>query len=410
MLGTDKAAPPCSMSRMTWGCRTALVEIALRTGVVRPGLVVSSLLLTVVPGLAQVTLVDNGAAVTLANGLVTATIQKSNGQITSMKFGALQTVQGNVYYSMDGGSSYQQPGPCVYSISQQTTDLIDVSFFQPYTNQKHAFDIDIHYVLQDGQTGVYSYAILSHQSNYPATSVGEWRTVWKHPDDGTNFTFENIYVDDARHGPGPSVDDMRQASPTSIAEVAYLNTGPLAGNYFGKYDYNAEYYSIGTWGHASDVNRAGVWVVLGSFEFLNDGPPKQDLTVAEGYTLLHYGRNHYGGSSTTVAAGESWSKIYGPWLLYMNSCPTDADACWADAKAKVLTEQAAWPYRWLTTTPLYPQAEARGTLTGTLVVNDVLKPSLTGAGAWVGVAQPDPGGNWQNESKRYQYWARADGS
>ena len=38
-----------------------------------------------------------------------------------MKLGSLETVSGNVYYSMDGGTSYQQPGPCVYSITAQTT-------------------------------------------------------------------------------------------------------------------------------------------------------------------------------------------------------------------------------------------------------------------------------------------------
>ena len=371
-------------------------------------IVLSSLLLNALPAFGQVALTDNGPSVTLANGIITATIQKNNGQITSMTLGDLETVKGNVYYSMDGGSTYQTPGPCAYSVTSQTLDFVDLSFFQTYGNQTHAFDIDIHYVLRAGDSGVYSYAILSHPPSYPATSVGEWRTVWKHPDDGTNFTFEKIYVDDARHGLGPSLYDAQQATPTSIAEVVYLNTGPLAGQYFGKYDYNAEYYRIGTWGHASDVNQAGVWVVLGSFEFLNDGPPKQDLTVAEGYTLLHYGRNHYGGSGTRVSAGESWSKIYGPWLLYMNWCPSGADDCWADATAKVQVERAAWPYPWLTTTPLYPQAVDRGTVTGSLVVNDRLKPFLTGAGAWVGLAQPEPGGNWQNESKRYQYWGMAD--
>jgi len=359
---------------------------------------------------AQVTLTDNGTTVTLANAIVSARVQKNNAQITSMKLGALETVSGNVYYSMDGGSTYQQPGPCVYSITSQTPDFVDLSFFQVYTNQPHKFDIDIHYVMRTGDSGVYTYAILNHPASYDATSVGEWRTVWKHPNDGTNYTFENIYVDDLRHWQGPSRYDIAHASPTSIAEVVYLNTGVRAGTYFGKYDYSAEYYNIGTWGHASDVNQAGAWVVLGSQEFLNDGPPKQDLTIAEDYVLLHYGRNHYDGSVTSVVAGESWSKIYGPWLLYMNSCPNGADDCWADAKAKVQAEQAAWPYSWLTTTSLYPPASSRGTVSGTFIVNDPLKPSLTGAGAWVGVAQPDPGGNWQYESKRYQYWATADGS
>lgn len=357
---------------------------------------------------AQVTLTDNGADVTLDNGIVTATIRKDNGQITSMRLGALETVSGNVYYSMDGGSSYQTPGPCVYSVTTQADDLVDLSFFQAYANQPHAFDIDIHYVMRGGDTGVYSYATLSHPASYPATSVGEWRTVWKHPSDGTTFSFENLYVDDARHGQGPSAYDMAQASPTSIAEVVYLNTGVRSETYFGKYDYSAEYYRIGAWGHASNVNQAGVWVVVGSFEFLNDGPTKQDLTLSESYTLLHYGRNHYGGSSTSVAAGETWSKVYGPWLLYMNSCPASADDCWTDAKAKAQAEQANWPYTWLTTTSDYPQEGGRGTVSGTFIVRDPLKPSVSGAGAWVGLAQPDPGGNWQDESKRYQYWVQAD--
>jgi rhamnogalacturonan endolyase len=361
------------------------------------------------PACAQdVTLTDNGSTITLANGIVTATIGKTNGQITSMKFGTLETVSGNVYYSMDGGSSYQQPGPCVYSVTTQTGDMTDLSFFQVYTNQPHAFDIDIHYVMRSGDSGVYSYAVLSHPANYPATSVGEWRTVWKHPNDGFDFTFENIFVDDLRPRQAPSYHDMVTASPTPIAEVVYLNTGVRAGTYFGKYDYSAEYNKIGTWGHASNVNQAGVWVVLGSFEFLNDGPTKQDLTLSESYTLLHYGRNHYGGSGTSVAAGESWSKIYGPWLMYLNSCPGSADDCWIDAQSKAQTEQAMWPYPWLTANSDYPQESGRGTVNGTFTANDALKPTVSGANAWVGLARPDPGGNWQDESKGYQYWIQAD--
>jgi rhamnogalacturonan endolyase len=359
---------------------------------------------------AQVTLRDNGSTVTLANETISATFQKNNGQIRSMVYAGFETVMGNIYYSMDGGSSYQTPGPCAYSVTTQTPDMVDLSFFQVYTSQPHVFDIDIHYVLRSGDSGVYTYAVLSHPASYRATSVGEWRTVWKHPHDGTNFTFENIYVDDLRRWQGPSYFDMANASPTGIAEVVFLNTGVRAGTYFGKYDYSAEYYKIGTWGHASDMNKIGAWVVLGSYEFLNDGPTKQDLTIAEGYSLLHYGRNHYGGSGTSVAAGETWSKIYGPWLLYMNSCPGAADDCWTDAKTKVQKEHAAWPYSWLTTNSNYPPASGRGTVTGTFNVNDLLKPAVSGANAWVGLAQPDPGGNWQNESKRYQYWANADSS
>jgi hypothetical protein len=43
----------------------------------------------------------------------------------------------------------------------------------------------------------------------------------------------------------------------------------------------------------------------GSYEFFDDGPPKQDLTIAEYHVLIHYGRNHYDGSSIRVAVGKS---------------------------------------------------------------------------------------------------------
>jgi hypothetical protein len=127
----------------------------------------------------QVTLTDNGVTVTLDNGIMSAIIQKNNGQITSMMFAGFQTVMGNIYYSMDGGSTYQTPGPCVFSVTSQSSDLIDLSFFQVYTRQPHVLDIDIHYVLRSGDSGVYTYAVLSHPASYAATGVGEWRQVWK---------------------------------------------------------------------------------------------------------------------------------------------------------------------------------------------------------------------------------------
>ncbi|GAC1666793.1 MAG: hypothetical protein NVS9B4_22550 [Candidatus Acidiferrum sp.] len=356
---------------------------------------------------AQVTLTDNGSSVTLDNGVISADIQKNNGQITSMMFAGFQTVMGNIYYSMDGGVTYQTPGPCIFSVTTQTPDLVDLSFFQPYTTQPHVMDIDIHYVLRTGDSGVYTYAVLSHPGSYAATSVGEWRQVWKLPHDSTDFTFENIYVDTLRNWQMPSFFDVTQASPTSIKEIIKLNTGVRAGLFDGKYEYSANYADLGTYGHASNVNGIGVWAVFGSHEWFNDGPTKNDLTAASGIIHVHFGMNHYGGSSTNVAAGESWSKIYGPYLLYCNSNPDGADALWRDAQARAQAEQAAWPYSWVANDN-YPLADGRGTVSGTFLVSDALKPAVSGANAWVGLAQPDPGGNWQYESKRYQYWVKTD--
>lgn len=61
--------------------------------------------------------------------------------------------------------------------------MVDVGMRQKWSNQPQAVDIEIHYVLRRGDTGLYAYAILDHPRDYPAAGFGEWRMVWKLPDD-----------------------------------------------------------------------------------------------------------------------------------------------------------------------------------------------------------------------------------
>lgn len=343
---------------------------------------------------------ERGGGVVLSNGILTATISKS-AQVTSFKFRGFEMAT-TMYYSMDGGKNFRNPGGGRYFVKTQTPDLVDVGFQNKRKNEPQAFDCEIHYVLKRGASGLYTYAILSHPADYPATSVGEWRMVWKL----SNDLLEKIYVDKLRHWQMPGSRDRTE--PTPIKEITKVLSGPRAGLYDCKYDFNVNYYDVGCWGHASDKNKVGGWIVLGGYDFFNDGPTKQDLSAASGINHIHFGMDHYNASSTTVAAGETWQKIYGPFLLYCNYDAQGADACWADAIKQSQTERAEWPYAWLTDTPCYPPANARGSVTGRLVVRDVLKPRLTGANAWVGLAQPPPGGNWQFESNHYQYWCRSD--
>jgi hypothetical protein len=73
-----------------------------------------------------------------------------------------------------------------------------------------------------------------------------------------------------------------------------------------------------------------------------------------------------------------------------------------DAQAQVQAEITVWPYAWLTNSD-NPADTARGTVAAKFMISDVLKPGLTAStNTWIGVAQPDPGGNWQFESQRYQ--------
>lgn len=367
-----------------------------------------------------VTVRAEGRRIILANGIVTVTISADNAQVVSLLFRGVQMIDTHrsIYYSMDGGASYQNPAHCVWSFTTCNADLVDVSckeIWSQHPGAPHALDIDCHYVLRRGASGLYAYAILSHPASYPATRFGEWRVVWWLPHNATSWTFERIYVDALRHWYWGTYSDFLHERKTAIPEVKLITTGARAGQYDCKYEYNAEYQNIGCWGHASDSNKIGAWIVLGGYDYLNDGPTQPDLTVAESYSLLHFGRDHFGGSGTAVAAGETWKKIYGPFLFYCNSTtvPNHAgDALWADARAQVHAEIAAWPYSWPTNSD-YPPDAARGTVTGKIILKDPLKPSLVaGANMWVGLSQPDPGGNWQFESKRYQTWTHpeADGN
>lgn len=375
-----------------WKCRTgSLLAAALVLGTGSGG------------ARAQVTLTDRGSSVVLANGVVSATITKATAKFSSLLYQGNQMVNtssgGQIYYSMAG--PYEQPTNCVYSVTAQTPDLVDIAMKR--TRSVHNVDIEIHYVLRRDDSGIYTYAILNHPASYPTADIGEWRMVWKLPSD----LLERIYVDDLRNWEMPSAYDIAHAQPTGIGEVLRLTTGVRAGKYDCKYEYSADYRQIGTWGHASNRKNIGAWLVFGSHEYFNDGPTKNDLTSADRILHVHFGMNHFNGSGTHIAAGESWRKMYGPFLLYMNSNPGGGDACWADAKARAQTEQAAWPYDWLSSNPEYPPASGRGTVTGVFQVADSLVPNLSGVGAWVGLSQPDPGGNWQFESKRYQYWTQA---
>ncbi len=348
-----------------------------------------------------VRLEESGDRAVLSNGLLTATINKWKARIESLRFREVEMLRDG-YYSMDGGRDYRTPAGCRFTVKTNTPELVDVGMRRVWSNEPQAFDIEIHYVLKQGDSGLYTYALLDHPASYPAGRVGEWRMVWKLPPD----LLERIFVDEQRQWEMPSSRDRTE--PTPIKEITKVLSGPRAGHFDCKYDFNANYWDLGCWGHASDKNRVGAWIVLGGYEFFNDGPTKQDLTAAAGINHIHFGMNHYNGSTTRILAGQEWKKLYGPFLLYCNHSDDGAAACWADAKSRAIVEQADWPYPWLTKNADFPLAKERGTVTGRFVVHDPLKPALNGAGAWVGLAQPPPGGNWQFDSRGYQFWTKAD--
>lgn len=316
-----------------------------------------------------------------------------------------------------------------YQATTGTTDRLELVYNRPYTPAIHKLpmDVKLHYTLGRGETTLYIYAALDHPAVYPQADLQFIQMIWPIAHNATDFLCENLYIDDTvklglslngtqlrRNSLEPTYGDIKKAVwVTGLpGEINQLTSGPFNGQLTGKYSYNIQHNTYKTWGRASDINDVGEWVVAGSQEYGNNGPTRREYV--HGWGLMYHQpiSNHYSNRGISIPAGQPWTKIIGPWGLYFNGLPTGAEA-WTDAKSQGDAESAAWPYSWVTHPAYQPQAQ-RATLSGRIVLTDTLRPGVSAAGAWVGLAAPDSGenssDNWQFQADRHQYWVRADAS
>jgi rhamnogalacturonan endolyase len=192
-----------------------------------------------------------------------------------------------------------------------------------------------------------------------------------------------------------------------------------------KYIYTAVQYDNPVYGWSSTTKQVGFWFINPSVEYLSGGPTKveflchRDTTRVAAPCVLNYWRSsHYGGAVVTVGAGERWTKVVGPFFLYVNS-GGDPQALWKDAIAHSAREAAKWPYEWVAGVD-YPRRKDRSTVKGQFVLNDPERPKAQTPGLLVGLSHPAyraPGSggpsparmiDWQTDAKHYQFWLRGD--
>jgi rhamnogalacturonan endolyase len=328
-------------------------------------------------------------------------------------------------------------GDCVYLNTTVSTTNIDLAYlrtYNPAANQVIA-DVELHYLLGKGNTGLYSYLIVRHPASYATyatnLNISFIQCIWPTAHDNTNFLCENSYVDDGvrygltlggvhqkRNGLQPNFwDDYHTvAVPGMPAEVIQYTTGVFGGSTNGKYSYTFDYPKLNTFGMASDPNKIGLWFVAGGHEYQNNGPTACEYSGGIGGLITFEPIiAHYGNTGLAVSSNANFTKLFGPWLIYINSQSNGA-ACWEDSRQQGLAEQSAWPYTWLTNSA-HQSLNQRAIVSGRLVINDPLRPQANASGAWIGFAAPDSGlendpNNWQLQSDGYQFWtqAAADGS
>jgi rhamnogalacturonan endolyase len=376
---------------------------------------------------ANVTVTDNGdGTVTMANGIVSIHIVKSGASINQINYtynngGGTQTQQ-LLAGGKDGGEFYWEFGgwggnPWVYSLVTNNGSYAEVDL---YSDSATNGLVDIHFSMLRGSPGFYVTPIWSHREQDGAFGTGEER--------------DNIYT--APYFNWMSVNDQVQReeglnstySPAfySPQENSLVTSGPQQGTYEDKYKWSADFGVERVWGWSSVSDAAygvtgqnlGIWHIVASSEFYNGGPLKPELNDAPMVNMIN-GGHYYFGNDSGFAAGETWTRVSGPYFIYINNVTntlTDpvatSQALYADAKAQSTAEAAAWPYSWMINANYAPAAQ-RGTVAGQIVINDAYNPNATASNLWVGVVQqPSVTINnvydFQLWEKPYQFWTKSD--
>ncbi len=382
-----------------------------------------------------VTVTETPDTYTLANGVVTAKVLKRSGALSSLVYKDTETLDTR---RAGGYWSHAATAPKMHveiTIDPKTNsgERGEVSIkgisggarMGSGPGGSTIADIEIRYALGRADSGVYTYCIFDHLPDYPATSVGEARFCAKLNDD----VYDWMTVDANRNQAAITTYDWNHGTVLNMKEVRRMNSGVYKDHAEHKYDYTAIQFETPALGWSSTSKHVGLWFVNPTIEYLSGGPTKVELCVHRDATfgtdqnapappcLLNYWRgSHYGGSSCVIPAGEHWTKVIGPFLIYCNAGPTP-DAMWKDALAVAAREAKAWPYDWVNGVA-YPHKAQRAAVSGQIVLTDPQAPNAQMANLLVGLASPDytaTGGrggatnvDWQLDAKHYQFWIRGD--
>ena len=359
----------------------------------------------------DVTLVDNGTSVTLANGVVRFTVTKATARITDLR---LLTGTGiNLLSGGHGGgyTTFNYLGESVagglkaaaFRVVSETPDRVEISMA---VNDPAAlrFALDIRMSLERGACGLHSWWVIGYPDTMPADlAFAQLRYAFAADDPA----FRWFVVDDARGiQQRPTAEDLAgsvvlqdstNAMPDGTIYSKYQNISDLEG------DNHVFLISNGT---------AGLSLIQPGKEAYG-APTRQELTCHDYYTgmilLWHPVSSHYGLPALTPAPG--WEKLYGPFFLHVaeTSGGTEEEnvaALWTGAKRAAVQERRRWPYTWLAD-PLYAPGE-RSTVHGRL--------DAPGCGGWALLFQPDQvqsdpaypadGSEWQYQHLGHIYAAR----
>ena len=383
-----------------------------------------------------VTVTDSAGFWILGNGIVRATINKNNSNMSSLIYHGVSIV---------GLSEFWEQVPSGQITASVTIDPAKNSGERGEVAVKGVngrMDIEVRYTLERGVSGFYTYAEYTHAASYPAAGEGESRFILQ-----MNPTFDWLSVDADRNMLMVNNQDLRAGVVIHAKEQRILSTGIYKNSVEHKYSYCGVMYQLPAYGWSSTKDHIGVYFINPSTEYIGGGAAKLDLVCHMTATLLDYWTSgHYaGGAGFNVPAGQDLKKVVGPIFVYFNSLenpetPSQSDlavlaatvgnptipaawhdngfALWHDALDKAKKVKAAWPFDWVNGMD-YPHKDQRGNVTGKFTLNDPQAATTKLPHLTVGLAHPDyigtgsdyarrsGNGNlvtWEHDGNHYEFW------
>ena len=253
----------------------------------------------------KVTVTDDGTAYVLSNGIVDARIEKRSGDIVSLKYKGTEvtaTLPGqapgreNGYWSHDGvgddTTAKVSIDPASNGGQMAEVEVKAISHGKAMSpgapgNAQVFADIDIHWALARGDSGVYTYMQMEHQPDYPSTVMSEARFCIKIAD---FFDWMSVGPKWDKPTPRPKAPPHTKTSTTSP---------PIS-------------LTIRAYGWSSTTKNIGFWFINPTVEYLSGGPTKveflghRDTNTVQAPTVLNYWRSsHYGGAVVEVRSGRA---------------------------------------------------------------------------------------------------------
>lgn len=340
----------------------------------------------------ELTMTVSGMSTTMTNTIGTRKIIakiNSSGRVSSLTIGGTELLASNgIYFDYTTANGNQGLSPSKVTVVKNTADYCEVLYSA--TSGNTIFEQG--FIMRKGVQRLYTYVIATGTATSASEPIKEARVCTR------TVEMLNGYVDYRMNGRIPSNSEMATAEKeeNTIQDATYRLAD---GSIYTKYNW-ANYIERDTIHGLCGLsnNYYGIYNIPVSYEWINGGPDRQELTVhatsKSPITIQMLQGEHFGGQAMVLNDGEK--KLYGPFAI----CPTYSSDPVKYARNQAVAEAAAWPYQWFEN-DLYPRE--RGTVKGHLNVttgqrNDSVRIILA----------QEKGKEPQEMMHGYQFWTLTD--